>query len=213
MQFQLVGPSEAAMQKCDGFKSQQYEIDPKAIAKEQLYGILDPTTLEWTDGVFTSSLRMIIDNVCGEVNKLHWIVFNGDVDPEWAENLNSVLDDNKMLTLPNGERLALTLNIRIIFETPTLYYGTPATVSRCGMVWFSEECVTTPMLFDHMINKLQTTVLYQSLNRPYKEWEDICDLVCAFIRPFFMDDGGMVMKLLEWAEKQKQKQYLHYFHN
>ncbi len=94
------------MEKCDGIKSEQYEIDPKAIAKEQLYGILDPTTLEWTDGVFTATLRMIIDNVRGESNKRHWIV----------------LDDNKMLTLPNGERLALTPNIRIIFETPTLFY-------------------------------------------------------------------------------------------
>ena len=49
------------------------------------------------DGVFTSILRTIIDNVRGEANQRHWIIFDGDVDPEWAENLNSVLDDNKML--------------------------------------------------------------------------------------------------------------------
>ena len=29
-------------------------IDPKALSKEALYGSLDPTTLEWTDGVFTA---------------------------------------------------------------------------------------------------------------------------------------------------------------
>ena len=143
------------MEKVDGFKSEQYEIDPKAINKEQLYGILDPTTLEWTDGVFTSTLRMIIDNIRGEANKRHWIVFDGDVDPEWAENLNSVLDDNKMLTLPNGERLSLTPNIRIIFKTPNLNDATPATVSRCGMVWFSRECVTLPMLFSNQLNMLK----------------------------------------------------------
>ena len=71
---------------------------------------LEKAILE-VDGVFTSTLIMIIDNVRGEGNKRHWIVFDGDVDPEWAENLNSASDDNKMLTLPNGERLSLIPNI------------------------------------------------------------------------------------------------------
>ena len=53
----------------------------------------------------------IIDNVRGELNKRQWIIFDGDVDPEWVENLNSVLDDNKLLTLPNGERLSLPSNV------------------------------------------------------------------------------------------------------
>lgn len=53
----------------------------------------------------------IIDNVRGELQKRQWIVFDGDVDPEWVENLNSVLDDNKLLTLPNGERLSLPPNV------------------------------------------------------------------------------------------------------
>jgi hypothetical protein len=54
----------------------------------------------------------IIDNVRGEADKRHWIIFDGDVDPEWVENLNSVLDDNKLLTLPNGERLAIPSNVK-----------------------------------------------------------------------------------------------------
>ena len=41
-----------------------------------------------------------------------------------------VLDDNKLLTLPNGERLAIPSNVRIIFEVETLKYATLATVSR-----------------------------------------------------------------------------------
>lgn len=60
--------------------------------------------------IYLLSFR-IIDNVRGEIGKRQWIVFDGDVDPEWVENLNSVLDDNKLLTLPNGERLAIPPNV------------------------------------------------------------------------------------------------------
>lgn len=56
----------------------------------------------------------IIDNVRGELQKRQWIIFDGDVDPEWVENLNSVLDDNKLLTLPNGERLSLPPNVMLL---------------------------------------------------------------------------------------------------
>jgi len=59
-------------------------------------------------------LFRIIDNVRGEIGKRQWIVFDGDVDPEWVENLNSVLDDNKLLTLPNGERLAIPPNVSLL---------------------------------------------------------------------------------------------------
>ena len=77
------------------------------------------------------------------------------MDPEWAENLNSVLDDNKLLTLPNGERIQIPPNVRIMFEVETLKYATLATVSRCGMVWFSEEIISYRMLFHHYLCRLR----------------------------------------------------------
>ena len=83
----------------------------QAISKKDLYGFLDPNTREWTDGLFTHILRKIIDNVRGELGRRQWIIFDGDVDPEWVENLNSVLDDNRLLTLPNGERLSIPPNV------------------------------------------------------------------------------------------------------
>ena len=131
-----------------------YIVDPKAITKDDLYGKLDNTTAEWTDGVFTGILRKIIDNARGEINKRHWIIFDGDVDPEWVENLNSVLDDNKLLTLPSGERLSIPPNVRIMFEVENLKHATLATVSRCGMVWFSEETVKTSMMMSHYLRRL-----------------------------------------------------------
>ncbi|EER38945.1 dynein heavy chain [Histoplasma capsulatum H143] len=145
-----------AMQRVEGIEGVCHVIDSKVMSKEALYGNLDSTTREWTDGLFTGILRKIVDNLRGEDSKRHWIVFDGDVDPEWVENLNSVLDDNKLLTLPNGERLNLPANVRIMFEVETLKYATLATVSRCGMVWFSDDTVTPNMMVTNYIESLKT---------------------------------------------------------
>lgn len=144
-----------ALQRVENVESVHHIIDSKVMSKEALYGSLDSTTREWTDGLFTSILRKVVDNLRGELNKRHWIVFDGDVDPEWVENLNSVLDDNKILTLPNGERLNLPSNVRIMFEVETLKYATLATVSRCGMVWFSNDTVTPDMMITHYLGILR----------------------------------------------------------
>ena len=146
----------AALQKVDGIESVCHVIDPKVMSKESLYGTLDSTTREWTDGLFTSILRKVVDNLRGEESKRHWVVFDGDVDPEWVENLNSVLDDNKLLTLPNGERLGLPTNVRIMFEVETLKYATLATVSRCGMVWFSDDTVELDVMLSRNLAHLST---------------------------------------------------------
>jgi dynein heavy chain 1 len=148
-----------ALQQVEGVEGVCHIIDSKVMSKEALYGNLDSTTREWTDGLFTSILRKIVDNLRGEETKRHWIVFDGDVDPEWVENLNSVLDDNKLLTLPNGERLNLPSNVRIMFEVETLKYATLATVSRCGMVWFSEDTVTPTMMVDNYLGSLRKVAL------------------------------------------------------
>ncbi|KKY18692.1 putative dynein heavy chain [Phaeomoniella chlamydospora] len=145
-----------ALQAVDNIEGVYHVIDSKVMSKEALYGYLDSTTREWTDGLFTGILRKIVDNLRGEDTKRHWIVFDGDVDPEWVENLNSVLDDNKLLTLPNGERLGLPPNVRIMFEVENLKYATLATVSRCGMVWFSEDVVTTDLRITQYAESLKT---------------------------------------------------------
>lgn len=145
-----------ALQRVEGVEGVCHVIDPKVMTKEALYGNLDSTTREWSDGLFTSILRKIVDNLRGEDSKRHWIVFDGDVDPEWVENLNSVLDDNKLLTLPNGERLSLPPNVRIMFEVETLKYATLATVSRCGMVWFSNDTVTSDMMLQNYVDSLRS---------------------------------------------------------
>lgn len=152
-----------ALHQVEGVEGVSHVIDSKVMSKEALYGNLDSTTREWTDGLFTSILRKIVDNLRGEDSKRHWIVFDGDVDPEWVENLNSVLDDNKLLTLPNGERLNLPANVRIMFEVENLKYATLATVSRCGMVWFSEDTVSPSMMVANYLQTLRT-VAFEDLD-------------------------------------------------
>ncbi len=158
-----------ALYLVDGIKGESYIIDPKAVNKDNLYGKLDQTTLDWTDGVFTGTLRKILDNQRGESCKRHWIIFDGDVDPEWAENLNSVLDDNKLLTLPHGDRLSIPSNVRIMFEVENLKHATLATVSRCGMVWFSEDIVSTNMIFNHYLMRMTQNAYDDVLN--YNEYQ------------------------------------------
>ncbi|KAG2383610.1 hypothetical protein C9374_004281 [Naegleria lovaniensis] len=191
--FILVGPSASgksttwkvllkALERYEGVLGQYYIIDPKALSKDELYGRLDPVTREWTDGVFTNILRKIITN-SHEPSSRHWIVFDGDVDPDWVENLNSVLDDNKLFTLPNGERLALTENVRIIFETHDLKYATMATVSRCGMVFFNDDILTEQMI---IYNYLQTLASDKSKSEPSQP-RTIQQKVASIISPFCED--------------------------
>lgn len=154
----------SALYKIDETKGESYVIDPKAITKEELFGKLDDTTLEWTDGIFTHILRKINENARGESNKRHWIIFDGDVDPEWVENLNSVLDDNKIFTLPNGERIGIPSNVKIMFEVESLKYATLATVSRCGMVWFSDDVLRPQEIFYHYLQRIKMDVFDAPLN-------------------------------------------------
>lgn len=66
-------------------------------------------------------------------------MFDGDVDAVWVENMNSVMDDNKLLTLPNGERIRLQPHVKLLFEVADLQYASPATISRYDWVAVAHE--------------------------------------------------------------------------
>lgn len=121
-------------------KIMQHTMNPKAIPRSQLLGHMDMDTREWFDGVLTQAARSVVR----EAAEVHsWIICDGDVDPEWIESLNSVLDDNRLLTLPSGERIQFGSNVNFIFETHSLKWASPATVSRMGMIFLADEDMDT----------------------------------------------------------------------
>ncbi|KAH3851244.1 hypothetical protein DPMN_093724, partial [Dreissena polymorpha] len=75
------------------------------------------------------------DHAGGVLTDWRWLVLDGPVDTLWVENLNTVLDDSKVLCLPSGERISLAPGMRLIFEVDNLSQASPATVSRCAMVY------------------------------------------------------------------------------
>merc|ERR1719318_1929613 len=189
----MVGPSGSgkttawrvllkALERLEGTEGVSHVIDPKALSKEDLYGVLDPNTREWTDGLFTHILRKIIDNVRGELDKRQWIIFDGDVDPEWVENLNSVLDLNKLFTLPNGERLTIPKNVKIMFDN---YLSKLKQIPLEG----EDESFNIGRPGDKREEEISPTLQVQND-------------VAAIILPFFSPDG-LVAKCLEYSATQE----------
>lgn len=107
-------------------------LNPKSLSLAELYGEFNISTNEWTDGVLSSVMRI----ACSDASKdQKWILFDGPVDTLWIESMNTVLDDNKVLTLINGERIALPEQVSLLFEVENLSTASPATVSRVGMIY------------------------------------------------------------------------------
>lgn len=121
------------------------DLDPKAVTNDELFGIINPATREWKDGLFSVIMRDqanlggtgpkwivlgIFLTALAEVNVTENLnLIDGDIDPMWIESLNTVMDDNKVLTLASNERIAMTKEMRLLFEISNLRTATPATVS------------------------------------------------------------------------------------
>uniref|UniRef100_A0AAR2JLJ5 AAA+ ATPase domain-containing protein n=1 Tax=Pygocentrus nattereri TaxID=42514 RepID=A0AAR2JLJ5_PYGNA len=128
------------------------DLNPKAISTDELFGFVHPATREWKDGLLSSFMR---DQASNPHPGPKWIILDGDIDPMWIESLNTVMDDNKVLTLASNERIPLTSSMRLVFEVSHLRNATPATVSRAGILYINPQDLSWNMCVNSWIDRRQ----------------------------------------------------------
>jgi dynein heavy chain len=67
-------------------------------------------------------------------------VLDGNLDANWIESMNSVMEDNKILAIASNERIVLKPHMRMLYKIRDLRFATPATVFGPGILFIS-DCV------------------------------------------------------------------------
>ncbi|CAD7974700.1 unnamed protein product [Amoebophrya sp. A25] len=163
-----------------GDKTTVVDFSPKAISTNELYGYVNMSTREWKDGIFSKTMRDL-----GQIPDTHpkWIILDGDLDANWIESMNSVMDDNRLLTLPSNERIPLKLNMKLIFEIRDLNYATPATATRAGIVCMADvDGVQWRSYVNSWINRLDPIWTPAAKDQLRKYWEKYLPESLLFIK-------------------------------
>lgn len=93
------------------------------------------------------------------------LYIDSTIKSEWVENLNTLLDATRILTLPNGARIKLHSNFRIIMESDNLHHVSLATITRSTVIFLQPELITKE---EYVRGKLQQynfpKILYTALS-------------------------------------------------
>ena len=92
-------------------------MNPKGMTLEEMFGTYDALSHEWREGLFSQEFRSFA-NMADDKKK--WILLDGPIDYSWVENLNSILDDNRKMGLPNGEQIKMSQGMCILLETDNM---------------------------------------------------------------------------------------------
>jgi dynein heavy chain len=132
-------------------------INPKSITIDEMFGRYNPEQRTWQEGIFTEAYREYSQDTS---TKQKWLILDGAVDSAWVENLNSALDDNRKMSLPNGESIYLSQGMSLLMETDSLTHATPATISRCGIIYMQPNHYVKPKyLLNTWLRKLPPNLL------------------------------------------------------
>jgi len=158
---------------------QTHYVNPKSITQNQLYGVFDLDTQEWSDGVLAIKIRTCAES---ETPDRKWICFDGPVDAVWIENMNTVLDDNKKLCLTSGAIIKLKPTMTIMFQVDDLSQASPATVSRCGMVLLESAQLGHSVFIDSYSNNVKEIIDPKIVDKFIKIFHHVADLAIEFTR-------------------------------
>ncbi|XP_025074096.1 dynein heavy chain 7, axonemal-like [Pogonomyrmex barbatus] len=113
-------------------------ITPGVADTDALFGHFCDQSGVWKDGLCTTILRRFAEDISTDRK---WLVFDGDLNGTWVENLYTILDENKMLHLTSGERLPTTNSMSVIFETTSMTDISPGVISRCGIIYIDAHSI------------------------------------------------------------------------